>query len=487
MFALGLNIVVGFAGLLDLGYVAFFALGSYAFGWLGSGWFYKAHVHVLVHGTTSTLPGIHLNFLLILICAGLFTAFAGAIIGVPTLRLRGDYIAIVTLAFGEIIRVFALQGPSLKIFGMPLTGGELGISGTDPPYLPGVGIFSQLDIRPWYYTIFALVLITLFVTIRVRDSRLGRAWIALREDEVAAVSMGIPLVRTKLFAYALGAAFGGIAGAFLGAYTTLIDAGEFQFGFSIFVLSMVILGGLGSVWGAVVGAMLLANINYYLIPDVLNSVPGKLGLNFNLTDLQVEHLRLPARSGHGAAPARADSRSGGENSSSPRGSASPSWESQERAGPAWSPERWHHDRRLASAHAGPRVADSQRRGPIQGVRRPGGRQPGLGRRPGGVDSLDHRSQRRREDDVLQHAHRSLQVDQRADRVLRSGHHPRSTRRHYAAWGRPHVPEHPAVRRDDRARECDRGASLQNARGVVRVDRARAVGACRGASGAREGG
>ena len=149
MFALGLNIVVGFACLLDLGYVAFFALGSYAFGWLGSGWFFKAHVHILLHGATSTLPGIHLNFLLILICAGLFTAFAGSIIGVPTLRLRGDYIAIVTLAFGEIIRVFALQGPSLKVFGMPLTGGELGISGTDPPYLPGAGTFTQLDIRPW--------------------------------------------------------------------------------------------------------------------------------------------------------------------------------------------------------------------------------------------------------------------------------------------------------------------------------------------------
>jgi branched-chain amino acid transport system permease protein len=287
MFALGLNIVVGFAGLLDLGYVAFFALGSYAFGWLGSGWFFKAHVHVLVHGAPATLPGIHLNFVLILICAGLFTAFAGAVIGVPTLRLRGDYIAIVTLAFGEIIRVFALQGPSLKIFGMPLTGGELGISGTDAPYLPGVGMFSELNIRPWYYTIFVLVLITLFVNVRVRDSRLGRAWIALREDEVAAVSMGIPLVRTKLLAYALGAAFGGIAGAFLGAYTTLIDAGEFQFGFSIFVLSMVILGGLGSIWGVVLGALLLANINYYLIPDVFNSLPGDLGLNFSLTDLQV--------------------------------------------------------------------------------------------------------------------------------------------------------------------------------------------------------
>ncbi len=287
MFALGLNIVVGFAGLLDLGYVAFFALGSYTFGWLGSGWFFKAHVHILAHGPQATLPGIHLSIVLILICAGLVAAFAGAIIGVPTLRLRGDYIAIVTLAFGEIIRVFALQGPSLKIFGMPLTGGELGISGTDPPYLPGIGTFSQLDIRPWYYTIFVLVLITLFVNIRVRDSRLGRAWIALREDEVAAVSMGIPLVRTKLYAYALGAACGGVAGAFLGAYTTLIDAGEFQFGFSIFVLAMVILGGLGSIWGVVVGALLLANINYYLIPDVLNGIPGSLGLNFNLTDLQV--------------------------------------------------------------------------------------------------------------------------------------------------------------------------------------------------------
>jgi branched-chain amino acid transport system permease protein len=287
MFALGLNIVVGFAGLLDLGYLAFFALGSYALGWLGSGFFYKANAHVLVSKYLGSLPGIHLNFLLILICAALLTAAAGALIGLPTLRLRGDYIAIVTLAFGEIIRVFALNGPDIKIAGMPLTGGELGISGIDAPNLPGVGTFDQLHFRPWYYTIFALVLITVFVNLRVRDSRLGRAWIALREDEVAAVSMGIPIVRTKLLAYALGAAFGGVAGAFLGSYTTLIDAGEFQFGFSIFVLSMVILGGLGSIWGVVLGAMLLANINYFLIPDVLNGLPGDFGLNFNLTDLQV--------------------------------------------------------------------------------------------------------------------------------------------------------------------------------------------------------
>ena len=287
MFALGLNIVVGFAGLLDLGYLAFFALGSYAFGWLGSGFFFKLHIHVGATHFANMLPGIHLNFLLILVCAALITAVAGAIIGLPTLRLRGDYIAIVTLGFGEIIRVFAINGPSLKIDGMPLTGGELGISGVDPVHLPGVGTFDELHLRPWYWTILALVLITLFVNLRLRESRLGRAWIALREDEVAAVSMGIPLVRTKLLAYSIGAAFGGMAGAFLASYTTLIDAGEFQFGFSIFVLSMVILGGLGSIWGVVLGALVLANINYYLIPNVLNSLPSDFGLNFQLTDLQV--------------------------------------------------------------------------------------------------------------------------------------------------------------------------------------------------------
>jgi len=286
VFALGLNIVVGFAGLLDLGYVAFFALGSYCLGWFGSGFFFKANVHIGVSSYASSIPGIHLNFVLILFMAVVVTAFAGALIGLPTLRLRGDYIAIVTLAFGEIIRVFAINGPDIKIFGMPLTAGNIGISGTDPPFFGGTP-FDQLHFRPWYWTIFVIVLITIFVNLRIRDSRLGRAWIALREDEVAAVSMGIPTVRTKLMAYALGASFGGIAGAFLGSYSTVINASEFQFGFSIFVLAMVIVGGLGSIWGAVLGALLLANINFYLIPDVLNPLPGYLGLNFNLTDLQV--------------------------------------------------------------------------------------------------------------------------------------------------------------------------------------------------------
>jgi branched-chain amino acid transport system permease protein len=284
--ALGLNVVVGFAGLLDLGYVAFYAFGAYCVGWFGSGFFYKAHIHVGVSHIAGTLPGIHLNFVLILVAAVLITSFAGAVIGLPTLRLRGDYIAIVTLAFGEIIGVVAVNGQSIHISGgETLTAGNFGISALDLPYFPGVGIFSLLDLRPWYWLILAIVLLVLFVNLRLRDSRLGRAWVALREDEVAAVSMGIPAVRTKLSAYAIGAAFGGMSGVFLGAYHTDVTGDDFAFSFSIFVLSMIIVGGLGSIWGAVFGALLLSYINYYLIPDVLNSLPHKVGLNFDLSQL----------------------------------------------------------------------------------------------------------------------------------------------------------------------------------------------------------
>jgi branched-chain amino acid transport system permease protein len=285
--ALGLNIVVGFAGLLDLGYVAFYALGAYSWGWFASGFFYKAHVHVLVSPVASTLPGIHLNVILVLAAAALICALAGMLIGLPTLRLRGDYIAIVTLAFGEIIGVVAVNGTSIHLGGgMTLTAGNLGISGVDSPYFPGVGLFSELNLRPWYWLIFGVLLLVLFVNLRLRDSRLGRAWVALREDEVAAVSMGIPLVRTKLMAYSIGAAFGGMAGAFFGTFYTVINADQFQFGFSIFILGMVIIGGLGSIWGAMAGGLLLGYINYYLIPDVLNSLPSKLGLHFQLTEIE---------------------------------------------------------------------------------------------------------------------------------------------------------------------------------------------------------
>jgi branched-chain amino acid transport system permease protein len=285
--ALGLNIVVGFAGLLDLGYVAFYALGAYSLGWLGSGFFFKAHIHLGVSPVASTLPGIHLNFILILIGAAIICALAGAVIGLPTLRLRGDYIAIVTLAFGEIIGVVAVNGQSVSVGdGMTLTAGNLGISAVDSPYFPGIGSFNLLNLRPWYWLILAILLIVLFVNLRLRDSRLGRAWVALREDEVAAVSMGIPLVRTKILAYSLGAAFGGLSGAFFGAYYTTVNASQFQFGFSIFILAMVIIGGLGSIWGAVVGGLALGYINNYLIPDVLNGIPAKLGFNFQLTQVE---------------------------------------------------------------------------------------------------------------------------------------------------------------------------------------------------------
>ncbi len=192
-----------------------------------------------------------------------------------------------TLAFGEIIGVVAVNGQSVNLGGgMTLTAGNLGISAVDAPYFPGIGQFNLLNLRPWYWLIFAILLIVVAVNVRLRDSRLGRAWVALREDEVAAVSMGIPSVRTKLSAYAIGAMFGGMSGAFLGTYYTTVNAGQFQFGFSIFILAMVIIGGLGSIWGALLGGMLLGYINNWLIPDVLNDLPQKLGLNFSMTEIE---------------------------------------------------------------------------------------------------------------------------------------------------------------------------------------------------------
>ena len=285
--ALGLNVVVGFAGLLDLGYVAFFAIGAYSVGWFASSFYQDANIHVLVSGPLETLPGIHMNFLLVVVIAMILCAIAGIIIGLPTLRLRGDYIAIVTLAFGEIIYVFAVNGDSINLFSEDyrLTAGRQGITPVDLVKIPGVEQFTQLNLRPWYWLVLALTLIVLFCVIRLRDSRLGRAWIALREDEVAAASMGVPLVKTKLMAYAVGAAIGGISGAFQASFLNTVNADQFRFSFSIFVLAMVILGGLGSIWGVVVGALLLSAINTYVIPDLLNGVPQSLGLDFQLADL----------------------------------------------------------------------------------------------------------------------------------------------------------------------------------------------------------
>jgi branched-chain amino acid transport system permease protein len=296
LMALGLNLVVGFAGLLDLGYVAFFAFGLMVAGWWASDFYSSVNneegLHVGVSEFASVLPGIHLNFLLLIIGGIVICAIAGALIGLPTLRLRGDYIAIVTLAFGEIIgRVFA-NGEEITIFGdNKLSNGRQSIAPIDQINLPIFGEFdSATDLRPYYWTVLALCLVVLFVNFRLRDSRLGRAWIALREDEVAAASMGVPLVKTKLLSYAAGGAFGGIAGAFLGPFYSSVNANQFQFGLSIFILAMIILGGLGSIWGVVLGAVALSFVNYWFIPDVLDGewVRGKLdslGLDFSFSEV----------------------------------------------------------------------------------------------------------------------------------------------------------------------------------------------------------
>src|SRR5829696_5869792 len=303
--ALGLNIIVGYAGLLDLGYVAFFALGALTAGWFMSGFYAEAGeggngIHFLVSSPAADLPGIHLNFILVAILAIIICAIAGMLIGLPTLRLRGDYIAIVTLAFGEIIGRIVINGDELHYKDVPLLGGPLeelfgtganfsngrqGITPIDKVDFPGIEPFKSLDLRPWFWTALVLVLLVLFVNYRLRDSRLGRAWIALREDEVAAASMGVPLVKTKLLAYGTGAAFGGLAGVFFASYRNTVNADQFQFSFSIFILAMIILGGLGSIWGVVIGAIALTLINNYLIRDVLKDLPSTFGLDFELTEL----------------------------------------------------------------------------------------------------------------------------------------------------------------------------------------------------------
>jgi branched-chain amino acid transport system permease protein len=273
--ALGLNIVVGFAGLLDLGYVAFYAIGAFVIGWLASGQFEHVHLDVLTD-VQKVLPGFHINFVIVVIIAAAFTGLWGVILGAPTLRLRGDYLAIVTLAFGEIVpRVFENW--------TFVSNGRQGITPIDRVYFPGVGELNYpIELAGIYFVGLGMVLVTLFVNIRLRDSRLGRAWIAVREDEVAAAAMGVNLVRTKLWAYAVGAAFGGFAGAFLGAYRNTVNVDQFEFGFSVFILCMIIIGGMGNVAGVILGAIALSMLDRFILPQ-LNDVPDAIGLNFDLT------------------------------------------------------------------------------------------------------------------------------------------------------------------------------------------------------------
>jgi branched-chain amino acid transport system permease protein len=293
--ALGLNIVVGFAGLLDLGYVAFYAIGAFVIGWLGSQQFPDVNggkgIHILRPSESafgSALPGIHINFFLVIFIAAAFTAVWGAILGAPTLRLRGDYLAIVTLAFGEIVpRVF--ENSTSGILGIGSTdfsNGRQGITPIDKINLPRTNETFKypLELKPVYFVGLGMVLLVIFFNRRLRDSRMGRAWIAVREDEVAAAAMGVNLVRTKLWAYAIGAALGGFAGVFLGTYNNTVNVDQFEFGFSVFILAMVIVGGMGNIWGVILGAVALSMMNRYGLKQ-LNGLPEQFGLDFDVTSI----------------------------------------------------------------------------------------------------------------------------------------------------------------------------------------------------------
>src|SRR3954452_9675824 len=240
MMAVGLNIVVGYAGLLDLGYVAFYAMGAYTAAWLASLQFPTHTIHFGAIGISPELPGIHVSIWLILAIAGILTAFTGIVIGLPTLRLGGDYLAVVTLGFGEILPQIAKNGDNLFGTGFNLTNGPNGITPIDAPgffgvnYLTGSGAFWPSE-RLFYWTGLVLLLITVFCSVRLRDSRLGRAWIAIREDETAAAAMGVPLMRTKTWAYATGAFFGGVAGAYYASFKSATFPGDFFFNISVFI------------------------------------------------------------------------------------------------------------------------------------------------------------------------------------------------------------------------------------------------------------
>jgi branched-chain amino acid transport system permease protein len=254
MLALGLNIVVGFAGLLDLGYIAFFAVGAYSYALLASPQF-----------------DIHASFLVLLPLGAFLAAVFGVLLGAPTLRLRGDYLAIVTLGFGEIIRIFLnnLNRP------VNITNGPLGITLIDPISLGGISLSKTYALGPltfspvhsYYYVFLLCALASIVISVRLEDSRIGRAWIAIREDEQAAKAMGINTRDVKLLAFAMGATFGGVAGGLFASFQGFISPESFTLLDSIMVLCMVVLGGMGNVGGVVLGAALLT-----ALPEALRYV-----------------------------------------------------------------------------------------------------------------------------------------------------------------------------------------------------------------------
>ncbi len=274
LLALGLNIVVGFAGLLDLGYAAFFAIGGYTVAFL------TAPQSPLVQA------GYTVDFWLALPLAFVVAAVFGLILGAPTLRLRGDYLAIVTLAFGEIVpqSIRNLEG---------LTNGTKGMNPIGRPHFGGVELLAS-DQVPWYYLILVTTVFSVFVIVRLRDSRLGRAWMAMREDEIAAASMGINLVRTKLLAFALGASFSGFGGALYASMLQYIGPDQFDFSISIILLAMVILGGIGNIWGVAFGGLVLGVFNFIFVDAAsgwMKSLSVMTGIGF-LASIDLANSKL---------------------------------------------------------------------------------------------------------------------------------------------------------------------------------------------------
>jgi branched-chain amino acid transport system permease protein len=292
MMALGLNFVVGYAGLLDLGYVAFYAMGAYMAGWFASSQFSKENVNLGAVGLYPGATGFHFSIWLVLPMAGVATAVVGVLIGLPTLRLRGDYLAIVTLGFGEILPQIARNGDNLFGTGFNLTNGTGGITPIDGPgfghwldahlHLPANFLTAGNLDSIFLWTGIVLVLITVFCSARLRDSRIGRAWIAIREDEVAAAAMGVPLMRTKTWAYATGAFFGGVAGAYYASYKSGAFPDDFFFQISVFILCMVILGGMGNIWGVIFGACFLTYLDREGLSNIGTQINNSFGTNLDV-------------------------------------------------------------------------------------------------------------------------------------------------------------------------------------------------------------
>lgn len=275
--ALGLNIVVGYAGLLDLGYVAFWAIGGYSAGWFMSEFFAQWNFH-LFSSVPSSSPGLHINFWGVLIIGGAICAFFGVVIGAPTLRLKSDYLALVTLGFGEIIPQVFFNGEDIN--GFNLSNGTKGITRLDP--IPvGYKNLGTFDFGEKFLLFVLLTIIMIFISLRLRRGRLGRAWLAIREDELAASMMGVPLMRTKLASYAVGAIAGGIGGVAFATHVDGVYAERFNFAISIFLLAMVVMGGMGNVWGVIIGAFLLSWINSTGLPAFGDTFNSKFGTHID--------------------------------------------------------------------------------------------------------------------------------------------------------------------------------------------------------------